>query len=248
MLKIWRWYERCLAVHPLKTQVISSGLIWGIGDLAAQVVTRATAAKKKYIFHSVSIDCPTDCFHLLAAVGEDFIKFHSLTSVDDDDRDLQINWRRVLTTSLYGMAFVGPIGHFWYEGLDRFLLNRLQYTPKSIRFVLTKVALDEIIFGPVDLLLFFTYMGFALGKNVAQVKEELKRDFFPALIVEGGTWPVVQLINFRFVPVKYQLLYVNLFCLLDSCFLSWLEQQQDAAWKQWFRSLFFSEKSKRRGG
>ncbi|KAL8226822.1 hypothetical protein R6Q57_016654 [Mikania cordata] len=217
MLKIWRWYEHFLASHPLKTQVLSSGLIWGIGDLVAQAVTRATAAKKKYLFYS------------------------------DDDRDLRINWRRLVTTSLYGMAFVGPIGHFWYEGLDRFLMNRLQYPPKSMRFVATKVAIDEILFGPVDLFLFFTYMGFASGKNVTQVTEELKRDFLPALIVEGGTWPVVQVINFRFVPVRYQLLYVNLFCLLDSCFLSWLEQQQDAPWKQWFRSLFF-EKPKRRDG
>ncbi|KAM0011447.1 hypothetical protein Hdeb2414_s0022g00611111 [Helianthus debilis subsp. tardiflorus] len=217
MLKAWRWYKHCLAAHPLKTQVLSSGIIWGLGDLAAQAVTRVTATKKNYVFHS------------------------------EDDCDLRINWRRVVTTSIFGMAFVGPIGHFWYEGLDRFLIFRLQYPPKSMRFVATKVALDEIIFGPMDLLVFFTYMGFALGKSVTQVKEELKRDFLPALIVESGTWPIVQVINFRFVPVRYQLLYVNLFCFLDSCFLSWLEQQQDASWKQWFRS-FFVDKVRRRGG
>ncbi|KAJ0807677.1 hypothetical protein HanOQP8_Chr00c008g0684831 [Helianthus annuus] len=213
MLKAWRWYKHCLAAHPLKTQVLSSGIIWGLGDLAAQAVTRVTATKKNY----------------------------------EDECDLRINWRRVVTTSIFGMAFVGPIGHFWYEGLDRFLIFRLQYPPKSMRFVATKVALDEIIFGPMDLLVFFTYMGFALGKSVTQVKEELKRDFLPALIVESGTWPIVQVINFRFVPVRYQLLYVNLFCFLDSCFLSWLEQQQDASWKQWFRS-FFVDKVRRRGG
>ncbi|KAI3687396.1 hypothetical protein L1987_81091 [Smallanthus sonchifolius] len=217
MLKIWGWYKNCLTVHPVKTQVISSGFIWGLGDLAAQAVTRATAAKNKYIFLS------------------------------NDDRDLRINWRRVVTTSLFGMAFVGPIGHFWYEGLDRFLRYRIQYPPKSMRFVAMKVALDGIIFGPVDLLLFFAYMGFTSGKNLSQVKEEVKRDFLPALIVEGGIWPIVQVVNFLFVPVRYQLLYVNLFCLLDSCFLSWLEQQQDAAWKQWFRTFSF-ERYKRRGG
>nr|XP_043625718.1 protein sym-1-like [Erigeron canadensis] len=217
MLKIWKWYKKCLGVHPVKTQVISSGFIWGLGDLAAQAVTRATAYRKKYIFLS------------------------------DDDRDLRINWRRVVTTSLFGMVFVGPIGHFWYEGLDRFLMIKLQYPPKSMRFVATKVALDGIIFGPVDLFVFFAYMGFASGKNVSQVKEEVKRDFLPALIVEGGIWPIVQVVNFRFIPVRYQLLYVNLFCLLDSCFLSWLEQQQDAAWKQWFKTFSF-ERYKRRDG
>lgn len=139
------------------------------------------------------------------------------------------------------------MGFCRYEGLDRFLKYRLQYPPKSIRCVAMKVVLDGIIFGPVDLFVFFTYMGFASGKNVSQVKEEVKRDFLPALVVEGGIWPIVQVVNFRFVPVRYQLLYVNLFCLLDSCFLSWLEQQQDAAWKQWFKTFSF-EKYKSRDG
>ncbi|KAI3738107.1 hypothetical protein L2E82_28126 [Cichorium intybus] len=217
MLKLWRWYQNCLAVHPLKTQVISSGVIWGLGDIAAQTVTHATAVKKKPL------------------------------SISEEDKELRINWRRVASTSLFGMAFVGPVGHFWYEGLDRFLRLKLLYQPKSIRFVATKVALDGIIFGPVDLFVFFTYMGFASGKNVKQVKEDVKRDFLPALILEGGIWPIVQVANFRFVPVRYQLLYVNFFCLLDSCFLSWLEQQQDAAWKQWFKRVSFKEHENQKG-
>ncbi|KAJ9555689.1 hypothetical protein OSB04_010303 [Centaurea solstitialis] len=225
MLRIWRWYQNCLSIHPVKTQVISSGLIWGLGDFAAQAVTHATAAKKKTLFLSNGNVC--------------------LSQQEEDKR--QINWRRVITTSLFGMAFVGPIGHFWYEGLDRFLRFRLLYQPNSMRFVATKVALDGIIFGPVDLFVFFTYMGFASGKNVDQVKEDVKRDFLPALVLEGGVWPIVQVGNFRFIPVRYQLLYVNLFCLLDSCFLSWLEQQQDAPWKQWFKTFPFKDHKNRDG-
>ncbi|PWA40272.1 mpv17/PMP22 [Artemisia annua] len=209
MLRLWRWYQNCLAVHPLKTQVISSGVIWGFGEIAAQSVTHLTVVNKK--------------------------------TTNEDNKELHINWRRVATTSLFGMAFVGPVGHFWYEGLDRFLKTKLQYQPKSMRFVATKVALDGIIFGPLDLFVFFTYMGFASGKTIKQVKEDVKRDFLPALILEGGIWPIVQVANFRFVPVRYQLLYVNSFCLLDSCFLSWLEQQQDAAWKQMFKNLSLKE-------
>ncbi|KAK4485869.1 hypothetical protein RD792_008519 [Penstemon davidsonii] len=124
-----------------------------------------------------------------------------------------------------------------YEGLDRIIRLRLKLQPNSFRFVATKVAADGIIFGPLDLLVFFTYMGFSSGKTAVQVKEDVKRDFLPALILEGGVWPIVQVANFRFVPVRYQLLYVNFFCLLDSCFLSWIEQQEDAPWKQMFKSF-----------
>ncbi|KAF8393373.1 hypothetical protein HHK36_021616 [Tetracentron sinense] len=218
---------KCLAVHPVKTQIISSGFIWGVGDIAAQTISHCTLNK------------------------------HPQNSAADEE--FKINWKRVATTSMLGFGFVGPVGHFWILtekggnilkkpvgrnhffirkrnalGLDHFIRLRLQLQPNSVRFVAAKVAIDEIISGPLDL---FTYMGFSTGKNAAQVKEDVKRDFLPALILEGGVWPIVQVANFRFIPVRYQLLYVNVFCLLDSAFLSWFEQQQDAPWKQWFASF-----------
>lgn len=217
MIRLWKWYQNCLAVHPVKTQVISSALIWGFGDIAAQAVTHTTAKK------------------------------HHLQS-RNEDKEFKINWRRVTTTSLFGLGFVGPVGHFWYEGLDRFIRLRLQLRPNSFSFVATKVAADGIIFGPFDLLVFFTYMGFSTGKSAAQVKEDVKRDFLPALILEGGVWPIVQVANFRYIPVRYQLLYVNLFCLLDSCFLSWVEQQENAPWKQWLKSFLSLKEQEGKGG
>lgn len=120
--------------------------------------------------------------------------------------------------------------------------------PNSLRFVSAKVAIDGFLFGPLDLLIFFTYMGLSAGKSVPQVKEDVKRDFLPALILEGGIWPIVQVANFRFIPVRYQLLYVNFFCLLDSCFLSWMEQQEDAPWKEWLKSLIPLTNEKDKGG
>lgn len=158
-------------------------------------------------------------------------------SGQDVDTKFSINWKRAAITSMFGFAFIGPVGHFWYQGLDNFIRLRLHLQAKSVRFIAAKVAADGIIFGPFDLFVFFTYMGFATGKNTDQVKEGLKRDFLPALMVEGGIWPIVQIANFRYVPVQYQLLYVNMFCLLDSAFLSWIDQQEDAHWKQWFTSF-----------
>ncbi|KAJ8446485.1 hypothetical protein Cgig2_028452 [Carnegiea gigantea] len=228
MLKFWKWYQNCLAVHPVKTQMISSGLIWGVGDIAAQTITFATANRRR--------------------------------KVSERDKELKINWKRVAATSLFGFGFVGPVGHFWldyhrapvactrYEGLDRIIKTRFKMQPNSFRFVATKVAVDGVIFGPLDLLVFFSYMGFSNGKSIPQIKEDVKRDFLPALVMEGGIWPILQVANFRYVPVRYQLLYVNFFCLLDSCFLSWIEQQEDAAWKKWFTQFRALKEQKSEGG
>lgn len=191
----------------MKTQVISSGILWGLGDIGAQAVTHSSLKNKRQNPHS------------------------------HDDKEFKINWQRVGITSMFGFAFVGPVGHFWYEYLDRFIRHRIHLKPSTTKFVAAKVASDGLIFGPLDLLIFFSYMGFASGKNVEEVREDVKRDFLPSLVIGGGVWPLVQTANFRYVPVRYQLLYVNFFCLLDSCFLSWIEQQGDAAWKQWFKSF-----------
>ncbi|KAL9265762.1 Mpv17-like protein [Drosera capensis] len=244
MSRLWRWYQNCLATHPVKTQMISSGLIWGFGDIAAQSITHLTLKGHRQFAGLRGRSCCR--FLWRGKVGSSRKPFsfllrraHSGSYMHLDDRkELRINWKRVAATSLFGFGFVGPVGHFWYEGLDRFIRHRLKFQPNSTRFVGTKVALDGIIFGPLDLLVFFSYMGFANGKMAPQIKEDVKRDFLPALVLEGGIWPIVQVANFRYVPVRNQLLYVNFFCLLDSCFLSWLEQQEDAPWKQWITSQF----------
>ncbi|KAF0917333.1 hypothetical protein E2562_017507 [Oryza meyeriana var. granulata] len=207
MRRLWRWYQQCLASHPVRTQVVSSGILWGLGDTGAQAVTHYSAPGRS----------------------------HRAKNPEDKDKEFKIDWKRVGITSSFGFAFVGPVGHYWYEYLDRFILRR--YQPKTFKFVASKVAADGLLFGPVDLLLFFSYVGLASRRSVEQVKDDVKRDFIPALVLGGTIWPAVQIANFRFVPVRYQLLYVNLFCLLDSCFLSWIEQQGDAPWKQWFTSF-----------
>ncbi|KAI4380026.1 hypothetical protein MLD38_006260 [Melastoma candidum] len=206
MLRVWRWYQSCLANHPVKTQVISSGVLWGVGDVAAQYITHSTTVRRLQI------------------------------SEEDPKFKFKVDTKRVAITSTFGFGFVGPLGHFWYQGLDRFIRLKLKMQPRSARFVATKLAIDGVIV-PLDLLIFFSYMGFSAGKNAEQVKKDLKRDFLPALVMEGGIWPLFQVVNFQYVPVRYQLLYVNMLCLLDSAFLSWLEQQKDASWKQWFSSF-----------
>ncbi|XP_022637984.1 protein Mpv17 isoform X4 [Vigna radiata var. radiata] len=198
MLKLWKWYQNCLAVHPVKTQVISSGLIWGAGDIAAQAVTHYTA------------------------------KAHA-TMDEDDNKELKINWKRVSTTSLFGLGFVGPVGHYctllWYD----LLLSLGGFDLKGDHSQVLQKATSIIFIADGEHPILFD--------SVPQIKEDVKRDFLPAFVLEGGIWPIVQVANFRFIPVRYQLLYVNFFCLLDSCFLSWVEQQQDAPWKQWLKSL-----------
>ncbi|PIA64996.1 hypothetical protein AQUCO_00100456v1 [Aquilegia coerulea] len=213
MSRLWKWYQNCLHVHPYKTQIISSGILWAAGDMIAQTVSHNTK--------------------------KDLVQYQGA------DEEFKINWRRVASTSLFGFGFIGPVGHVWYEGLDRLIRGRLQLQPNSLRFVASKVGIDGVLFGPLYILTFFSYMGLASGKSIAVVKEDVKRDFLPALGVGAVIAPLFQVINFRYIPVRYQLTFVNGFCLLDSALLSWIDQQENAPWKKWFTSLLVSEEEEK---
>ncbi|WRX32285.1 Mpv17/PMP22 - like 9 [Theobroma cacao] len=255
MLRMWKWYQSCLSLHPVKTQVISSGFLWGFGDIAAQYITHSTAKKRlQYKDEEQEFKVNWKRVAITSMFGFGFVGpvGHFWYILLPCSFPVVLGVGRAFDNNCELTFFMHPgYSRFLlrlknrYEGLDKFIKMRLHLRPKSARFVATKVAMDGLIFGPFDLFVFFTYMGFSTGKSVAQVKEDVMRDFLPALILEGGVWPIVQVANFRYVPVRYQLLYVNIFCLLDSAFLSWIEQQKDAPWKQRFSSF---TSLKERGG
>ncbi|KAI3977438.1 hypothetical protein MKX01_000351 [Papaver californicum] len=60
------------------------------------------------------------------------------------------------------------------------------------------------VFEPIYGISFFSYFG----------------DLIPSMAVGAAFGPIVQFINFQYAPLMYQLLYVNMFCLLDSAFMS----------------------------
>eukprot|EP00250_Pteridium_aquilinum_P009665 c18840_g1_i1 orf=222-881(-) len=212
--RAWSWYQLQLCRKPLRTQVITSGILWAVGDCAAQSLDLALAS------------------HPPSAGGE----------IQSEAPRTGLDWRRVALSSSFGATFVGPVGHLWYEGLEHVVKHKFQLQPKSFKFIATKVLADGFIFGPIHLLAFFSFMSLASGGTVLKLKEDLKRDFLPAFMLEGSMWPIVQVANFRFVPVQHQLLFVNAFCILDSAFLSWFKHQNDAPWKGWLSSLIVQEK------
>eukprot|EP00898_Chlorokybus_atmophyticus_P002147 jgi/Chlat1/2933/Chrsp2S04675 len=192
---LWGGYTRQLRLHPVRTQVATSALLWGIGDVFAQHLT----AKDK---HTDSGD------------GKEKVSSRGLDG------------RRVALTAFFGGAFVGPVGHHWYNRLDTVVQRYAR--PNTARFLAIKIISDSLIFGPAFIAGYFIYMGLAEGNPPRRVLEDLKRDFLPAFAVELSFWPLFQTINFRFVPVRHQLLCVNAAAILESAFLSWVKHNEGA--------------------
>ena len=136
-----------------------------------------------------------------------------------------IDARRVGLVTCYGALFVGPLGHWWYEQLDRTVSHR--FAAGSVRAIGSKIALDTVVFNPIHVSSWFGLMGALSGDSMATISEQLRHKFWPTLVAESLVWPAVQWFNFLRVPVQHQLLVVNLFSLADCTALSWVKHQQE---------------------
>ncbi|EMS45886.1 hypothetical protein TRIUR3_32603 [Triticum urartu] len=127
MRRLWRWYQQSLSSYPVRTQVVSSGILWALGDIGAQAVTHKSASSHHHhaknpevasqpplpLLPSPATD-PRIPWSFLDAVAPQLIR--SPGSGDfpgDKDKEFKIDWKRVGITSSFGFAFVGPVGHYW---------------------------------------------------------------------------------------------------------------------------------------
>lgn len=53
--------------------------------------------------------------------------------------------------------------------------------------------------------LFFSFMTFAEGQQLKAIKNKLRKVYIPILKANYMIWPLVQILNFRVVPLQFQL-------------------------------------------
>lgn len=133
------------------------------------------------------------------------------------------DYARTLRSVAYGSCVFSFIGDKWYR-----LLAKVKYPGKplnsnrlnSIRTGITKTAVDQLLWAPVGIGLYFTVMSIFERKSYEQAKQKLIDNYWVTLKINWYVWPLFQLFNLNLVPVHYQLLTVNLFSIIWNTFLS----------------------------
>lgn len=95
----------------------------------------------------------------------------------------------------------GTLGHYWYIFLDS------RMTGRSIRLVLKKTFIDQLVFAPVGIGSFFFILGYLEGTPVKETLAEIRAKGPELMLVDWVVYPPAQIINFRFLPTQYRLLY-----------------------------------------
>ncbi|PGH13101.1 hypothetical protein AJ80_06473 [Polytolypa hystricis UAMH7299] len=111
------------------------------------------------------------------------------------------DFMRTLRLGIYGGGIFGPVAARWYTFLQRrVVLSRPAAT------TVARVAMDQVLFTPVSLSMFFGVTSLMEGKNPV---EKIKSNLWSTYKLNLMLWPWAQLANFALIPPQHRLLFVN---------------------------------------
>ena len=111
------------------------------------------------------------------------------------------DFERLTRFAAYGFC-MAPIQFKWFGFLSRTfpITKEAAFGP-----AMKRVIFDQLIFAPLGLAWFFTAMTVAEGGGKRAVSNKLRDMYVPTLKANFVVWPAVQIINFRLMPVQFQL-------------------------------------------
>ncbi|CAM9852547.1 unnamed protein product, partial [Hapterophycus canaliculatus] len=204
-------YTALLESRPLATKAVTSGIIAFAGDitcqlLAIEVARREEEQSPRLLDELEDDDDDDDEEELLGGPGASRDGSGGVVS--------EIDWGRTLRFTFVGAAFLAPALHTWYG----FLIRTLPGTAPAT--VVKRVALDQLVFTPVFLAGFLSTL-MVLDGNAAKVEQKLRADYTTTVVSNWGYWIPAQVINFRFVPPAYQVLFANFVGFFWNIYLSY---------------------------
>lgn len=108
-----------------------------------------------------------------------------------------------------------------FRAVDRYFVDAKMQA--NLTTVLKKTATAQFGLFPPYLVLFFTFMAYMEQQSIVEkVKHRVPEAFVAGCIF----WPVVNVVNFSLVPIKYRVPYVSLAAGIWNSFLSWENARQ----------------------
>lgn len=90
---------------------------------------------------------------------------------------------------------------------------------------LQKVLVDQLVFAPVFMAQLVAIISYMQHQSLERIEEKLRREFLDILVANYYVWPWVQLVNFRFVPLNYQVPLTQIVAVMWNMYISWKTNQ-----------------------
>jgi len=200
------------AEKPVLTTMVTNAVLGGIADTVAQIVTAFKARQKRR-----SSSASEDDFISIEIHDLDKAKPPTLAELGQaKNRPQPFDFERLTRFMAYGF-FMAPIQFQWFGFLSRaFPITKKHATLPALK----RVAADQLMFAPVGLILFFTFMTVAEGGGRRALFRKLEDVYLPTLKANFVLWPAVQILNFRVVPIQFQIPFVSSIGIAWTAYLS----------------------------
>jgi len=125
------------------------------------------------------------------------------------------DFRRTIKLALYGLLWSGPVVHYWQNFLQRLFQGKA-----DLNTAVKKVVLDQLTIGPILNLAFMTYTSVVVNGIPPAIAFNAIVNNYPGAQIQGWkVWPIASLINYRFIPLQFRVLFINVIALFWSIFL-----------------------------
>ncbi|KAG8225188.1 hypothetical protein J437_LFUL001315 [Ladona fulva] len=128
---------------------------------------------------------------------------------------------RIARFGAVGVVFLGPSLWAWYQTLHRFVGPGGRNTRERVVVGLKKVFWDQVVLAPPFYAVFLVVNGAAQQKDWPAIRQSIDDNFKDIIINNWKLWPTVQFVNFGFIPLKFQVLFEQAFCLVWNTYLAW---------------------------
>lgn len=247
----FKFYNTILNKHKYPVQIVTGGALWFTGDILCQSLVQTVQLVKEDTLVSRSEDKDSTknknfgieldwkrvgrmtCYGL-AVSAPVYAFWYSYLDRWSHRFFAQRAMKPLLTDAVILPA---PLRHFFQRfprlgGQLRLpLLKVLERMPEAAtrrvwEIIGFKLAADCFLFDPAYLALFFTTTNAMEGRGPVEIATKLKEDLLPTYLIDIAVWLPIQTINFRWVPVVYQALFVQSCNIGWNAYLSFVQHKQ----------------------
>mmetsp|Transcript_11533 Transcript_11533/g.14527 ORF Transcript_11533/g.14527 Transcript_11533/m.14527 type:complete len:343 (+) Transcript_11533:164-1192(+) len=192
------WYEGHLQSRPVQTKMVTGSILWGLGDVVAQIVPTM-------LFDD---DSKSDA-------SEDSAGSSTPTSTS---KELVYDYPRTARAMIFGFAIHAPLSHAHFNLLE-WMTIKGGFTGLSIPVF--KAFMEQFVYWSwFSNSLYHGAMGAMQGKSPQEVYDYISSVLWETQKAQWVFWIPVQLLNFRFVPVRHQLNVVLMTSVVWTALLS----------------------------
>lgn len=208
--------------RPVLTTMITNAVLGGVADTVAQTLTavreravrKADGPNRKDDFYAIEIH---ELDRKIPWPEEDLIPESSRLPPPFD-------FERLTRFMSYGFL-MAPVQLKWFAFLSRtFPLTAASGTVPALK----RVAFDQLLFAPVGLGAFFTFMTVAEGGGRDAIAKKFRDVYVPSLKANYIVWPAVQMLNFSVMPIQFQIPFVSSIGIAWTAYLSLTNSSDEA--------------------